>query len=791
MLRLHLILAWRNIIRRNVYAFIEIAGLAIGLACFLLVLIYVTKQFNSDTFFSDSRSIYRVLNLEHGSGNRYSGGASALGYHIREEIGEVEDVVRIFYPYKNYSTRGIIRYGDVSFYEDNIIEADSNFFSFFDFKFFSGDPKTAMDQPNSIMLSEKAAARLFPEGDALGKIIGLDEERALLITGVVQVPVNTHLTFDYIRPAHRDPEQLYVWEHTLAFTYLKVRHPEDIPAIQGKIYNIVLQHAAEEDAEYLKNYAHELQPISSISTTVLQWDIISAMPASQLWGIFVIAVFVLLLAIINFVNLATARVTERLKEVGINKVLGASRHKLILQFYLEFLLVTLFAGISAIVLMLLVIEPFNLLVNTALNWKDLLSIDFLLTASLVVLFTSIVAGWYPAYRLSGFRVSQSLSKVLTSTVGERRLREALVLLQFVISITLVTGTLIVNRQISFMREADLGFNQENVYVLRIPESARADIRELKNVLLSQPQVDKVAGASALLGGEPGSDTFHPDHMPEQTPDTFAKNIAVDTAFLDLMGVRILAGRNFQSYNSADHRTAYIINEAAVRQFELKEPIHANFHRSGDTTGRIIGVMKDFHFSKMSEKINPMVFFLDSLQASRYLFLSVRGSATTAVREIEKVWSTSMAGYPIEGFFQDQYFNSLYKREQQVATIAKIFAVTAMLLASMGLFGMASFTIMKREKEIGIRKIVGATVPSIILLLSRSFLKLILFALAVSIPLTIFLANEWLENFIVRIAVQPLHFFIAAALTLLMACLTVGYQALQAAIRNPVKALKQD
>ncbi|MEJ1239194.1 ABC transporter permease [Chryseolinea sp. T2] len=791
MLPLQVLLAWRNIVRRSFYTIIEVAGLALGLACFFIVLLFVEKQFNADTFFTDHDKIYRILNHEQGSGNRYSGGASAIAHHLHEEVAEVADIVRLWYPYRNYSTRGIIRYNDISFYEDNVIEADSNFFQFFDFRFVQGNSSTALRHRDAIVLSERAASKLFPDGDALGKIVGLDEERSLIVTGVVNVPVGTHLSFDYLRPAHRLPSQLYVWAQTLAFTYVKVPDKKDVPSVQRKIDGIVLAHATEADAEYLKSYDHLLQPLNEITTTVLQWDIVTAHAASQLWAILAIAVFILVLAIVNFVNLATALTTERMKDSGINKILGASRWHLILSFYVEFLLITIIAGLVAMALILGVMEPFNVLADVHLQWRDLFTAEFLTIFVSVLLITSFLSGIYPAWRLSRFGAVQSLTQTLKPTVAERTMRQTLVVFQFVISLTLLAGTIVVNRQIRFMQSADLGFNQQNIYVLRIPSAAYAPARQLRLALSSHPQIKAIAGASGLIGGEPGSDTFHPDHMPDQTPDTFAKNIAIDTAFLRLIGVPLIAGRNFQWHNVADMRTSYILNETAVRQFQMKDPINANFRRSGDLQGKIIGVMKDFHFAKMSERINPMVFYFDTLRSQRYMMISISGSPSTAVSSIEEAWARFLPEYPMEGFFQDQYFNNLYKQEQQVSSIAGIFAVLALILASMGLLGISSFIILKREKEIGIRKVIGATAAGIVFLLSGGFLRMIFIAFAISIPLTIILMQQWLNQYAVRIDVGWITFIVAGGVTVFTSAVAIGWQALKAAMQNPVKALRRE
>jgi putative ABC transport system permease protein len=428
--------------------------------------------------------------------------------------------------------------------------------------------------------------------------------------------------------------------------------------------------------------------------------------------------------------------------------------------------------------------------NTTQNIREFFRGEVLVIFAAVLLVTALASGVYPAYRLSTFKPVQVVKR--NSNVGDQPLlRGVLVVFQFIISIGLLSGTLIVQRQINFMQEADLGFDKEQIFILRMRTSDRNRFEQLKHELLRNSQISKIGGSSALLGGEPGSETFHPDHMPDQTPETFAKNIAVDAEFLDLINVPVIAGRNFQVENPGDYSNAFIINETAVKQFQLTDPVGANFRRSGDSSGRIIGVMKDFHFAKMTDRIDPMVFYLDSARSHRYMLIKVGGNVTSAVKEIEQTWARIVPELPMEGFFQDTYFDSLYRQEQQVARITTWFSLLAILLASLGLLGMSSFVILKRTKEIGIRKVVGASIPDILMLLSGSLLRLIAIAFLISIPLTIYLLDQWLQDFIVRIDITPYFFIAAGALTLFVAVVTIGYQSVRAALANPVDAIKQE
>jgi putative ABC transport system permease protein len=790
MLRLQMLLAWRNIVKRRFYSSIEIVGLAAGMTCFMIILLHVTKETGYDRGYTDYERIYRVLNFEIGTGNRYSGGASAIGYHARTEIPQVEQVVRLFYPYRNYSTSALVQHNDIRFYEDNIIEADSNFFQVFDLTFVEGSAASALSHPNSIVLSTRAAKKYFGDKPAVGQFIGIDEELALQVSAVVDVPYNTHLDFDFLRPANHNPDQLYVWEQTLAFTYLKLHPQADVSSVEKQVYGIVLKNATNNNAEYLNNYSAQLQPIANIHTTVLQWDIIQATSSQQLMAILVIAVFILLLAIANFINLATARATERIRETGLSKILGASQSRLTWQFFTEFLVVTVFAGFLALVLTAVSIPLFNESVNTNLSLTQLIQPLSIVIFIAVVVATALLSGIYPAYRLSRFKPVQVIKR--TSTANDNpRLRAVLVVFQFLISTSLLSSTFLIQDQIRFMQEADLGFDKEHIFILRLRDNARDRFDQLRNELRSHSQIKKVAGASGLLGGEPGSDTFHPDHMREEVPNTFAKNIAVNADFLDLIGVNILRGRNFQQENPSDYRTSYIINETAVKQFQLADPVGSNFRRSGDTEGKIIGVMPDFHFAKLNDRINAMVFYMDSALSSRYMFVKLQGNVPDAVAAIEGAWKTVMPEFPIEGFFQDQYFNQLYQQEQQVALITRWFSFLAIALAALGLLGMSSFIILQKTKEIGIRKVIGASVKDILVLLGSQFVKLIVIAFIVSIPVTIFLMQQWLDGFVTRISIGPIVFVVAGVITIGIALLTISVQSIKAALANPVEAIRQE
>ncbi|HYC83572.1 MAG TPA: ABC transporter permease, partial [Chryseosolibacter sp.] len=481
MLKLHLILALRNLLKRRFYASIEIAGLAIGLACLVVILLHFRKETSYDKFVTDYKKIFRVLNLESGTGNRYSGGASALGLHARTEVPGITELVRVFFPYRMFSTSALISIDDRRFYEDNIIEADSNFFRMFDFTLLEGYAGSALRHPNSVVISERVAIRLFGRQPALGKTLQIDGGE-LQVSGVARVPQNTHLAFDFLRPAHHNPGQLNVWEHTLAFTYLKVRDPELVPEIERQLHDIILKNATTENTDYLKSYFQILQPLAEIHNTVIQWDIVKPVSRMQLWSILGLAVFILLLAVTNFVNLTTARAGERMKETGISKILGASRRRLTMQFFAEFFIASVLAGALALIFLPWLTKVFNAAMNTSLDSREIMELPMILLFIFTLIVTAVLSGVYPAAKLSRFRPTDVFKRATSTGRPQHRLRSILVVFQFVISIGLLSGTFIVRNQVQFLQKADLGFNKEHVYIVRFRQADPARFERLKNLL---------------------------------------------------------------------------------------------------------------------------------------------------------------------------------------------------------------------------------------------------------------------------------------------------------------------
>lgn len=789
MIKLHFLLAWRNLLKRKAYSIIEILSLTAGLACFLIVLLYVTHEFSFDRSFSKTDKIYRINHTE-SSGEIYSGMPSALGVHIRQDLPQVTELCRVFFPYRMWSDNALVQYEDVRFYEQDILDADSTFFKLFDFQFTEGSARTALKKPRSVVLSTDAAKKYFRNEKALGKLITIGGTDPLEVTGVVEVPENTHLHFDFLRPAHHNPSQEYVWAHTVSFIYLQVDDASDVPAIETQLYNLMLTHSQNQDAAYLKNYHHRLQPLKDVHATVLSWDIITATPATQLYAIMAIALFVLALSVVNFVNLSTARSIERMREVGINKIMGAEKGRLITQFFTEFALVSILASLLSIGIVSMALPSFNQLVATNLH------IGMITTASTLGLFfgmvaiVAVVVGLYPSYKLARFEPIQVLTRTHTAGGKKEYTRQFLVTFQFVVCIGLLSATFVVRKQIQFMRNADLGFDKEQILVMQLRQPGEAIFERLKNGIATNSNISHVAGSSAIIGGETGSDTFHPDHMPEELPQNFSPFIYIDYGFLELMKIPLLQGRNFERGNLADLRGGYLVNEAALKKFTLSEPVGANFNRSGRTGGTILGVVKDFNFASAGNTVQSIVLDLDTTRSYKFMYVKISGNLVDAMAHVENAWEAEIPEFPFEYFFLDEYFNGLYKQQEQIQAMVTIFSTLAIFLAALGLLGLSSFIIFQRTKEIGIRKIVGASIPDILVLLTGNFFKLISISMVISIPLTYYLLDFWLQDFENRVSVSIWIFAAAGVATVFVSGSVMAGQAIKAARSNPVKALRQ-
>ena len=807
-------IALRNLVKQRFYSVINILGLAIGLAACLLITLFVLDELSYDRYHEHADRIQRVqvsYSLGGQSGD-YPVTAPPLARTVMETYPEIENAVRL----RSQGSYTLYR-GDQTYQEEDVIFADSSLFSIFTLPLLYGNPTTALAQPNTLVISARSVQKYFgtdweqspPLGETL--LVGRDKE-AYQVTGIFdRVPSNSHFHFDvFLSMPSLAESQEEMWVSNMNFyTYLLLREDTDISALQTKLNETFKTYAAPE-IEQFANVSYEeflesgnrfeylLQPLTDIH---LYSDLSAEIEANgdirYVYIFSAIALFVLLIACVNFMNLSTARSAGRAKEVGIRKTLGSMRKQLIGQFLVEAVLVSFLALLLAVLLAELALPFFNDLAGKQLTIQYLDPWYFLPLLLFTVLAIGVLAGSYPAFFLSAFRPASVLKGTLASRTGGVWLRNSLVVLQFAISVILITSTVVVYQQLDHIRNKKLGYDKEHVLVVHNTYYLGEQAETFKNEVLRQPGVT----AATLTGYVPAkafsnnNNAIFPGKNPDSDRTTSVPWFYVDHDYVPTMGMKMVIGRNF-SRDFATDSSALIINEAAARYFfDDTDPIGQELSNFGNAAGEfdtytVVGVVQDFHYSTMRQKIMPMVIALGGNISALSLRVQPDQVAAT-LATLEDQWSQFVPGLPFEYSFLDERFNDLYQSEQQLGTIFTVFCSLAIFIACLGLFGLAAYTAEQRTKEIGIRKVMGASVGSLVLLFSRDFTKLVLIALLIAVPVAYWMMNRWLDDFAYRITLGVGTFLIAGGTALLIAWLTIGFQSVRAAVANPVDSLRSE
>ena len=787
-------IALRILRRHKGFAAINLGGLAIGLAACLLIGLYVQEELAFDRFHENADRIYR---LGHGSvGWPY-------GRILAADFPEVERVVYM----RSYPTFSIEHEGH--HYFEDMLYADAGFFQLFDFPFLMGDPETALTEPYSLVLSERLARKLFGEAQAVGRTLTLDDELEFTVRGVVRSPRRSHIRFDALLSFDtlraRDPEGFEIqmssgWLDLNVVNYVQLREGTDAEAFEEKIRGLPQKHAQEYLDRWGAKYELGLEPLSRIYLYSDYGNMLG--PKSDIAYVYLlgfIGIFLLMIAGANFINLATARSLNRAKEVGVSKVVGSSRNALIKQFLYESLLTCLISVILAVGLAALAVPYFNGLAARSLSARYLFTPQDLALILGLVLAVGILAGLYPAISFSSFRPYQALKGRFGAGQRGLRLRRGLVMLQFVISGTLILATLVVLGQLRYMQQQDLCFDSQQVLVL---DARRAPGQELarsgeafKHALASHTSVRSVSSTGAVPGrnGWRGQISF-PEGWPEDQSMSL-EYVPVDYDFIDTLGLNVIAGRSFDPTFASDKDRAVMINESAVNDAGWASPeqsIGKRFASPGSRKpeGIVIGVIEDYHHHGLQERIGPMMF---GIRAGNGLF-ALRidtAQASAAVSHLAQTWNRFFEGYPFDFFFLNEEFGREYEQERRLMRIFGTFTFLTIFIACMGLFGLTAYMAVQRCKEIGVRKVLGASVLDIVALLTKDYLKLVLFAFLVAAPLGYFFMHKWLENFAYRTSIKIDVFLIGGALLVLIALGTVTFQAIKAALADPIKSLRYE
>ncbi len=799
MLKNYLIVALRTLRRQKGYAFINIAGLAAGLACCLLILLFVQHELSYDRFHERADRIYRVVEDLSTPGNtgEITTIPAAFASAATADFSEIEQAVRLFSP-----PQTPVAYGDRLFQEPDFFFADPAMFEVFSFPLLQGDPQTVLEAPFSLVLTERTARKYFGEADPVGKILTVSDTLDFRVTGVVQdVPSESHLHFDLVASMTSweamAPSIANQWAPHMYYTYLLLAPETSAPALESKFPGLV-----ERNIQLSEGWSFDflLQPLTSIHFHSHRSGELEANGRLEHVYLFtVIALFILLIACINFMNLATARSARRTREIGMRKVLGAHRRQLVGQFLGEAFLMSLASTALAVVVVILTLPVFNALAGKDLALDMLGHWPFLVALLTLALFVGVLAGSYPAFFLSAFRPLAVL-KGLTTHTGKQQaastLRKALVVFQFAVTVFLISGTAVVFNQLHFMRTRHLGFAPEQILVVSSLNGRQAQLAErFKQEALDYVSVRHVTRSNSLPGRGMIGLSFQAEAMPED--DWRLTNILfVDPDFVETYEMEIVAGRDFSPDFATDTTGSFILNEATVKElgWTPEEAIGktAALRRS---RGRIVGVVRDFNYVSLQETVEPLVLVPTVTPfGSTPVYLSLRlrtDDLPGTLAQLEDTWRTLIPHRPFTYFFLDDDFDQQYRAEDRLARIFGVFAGLAILIACLGLFGLAAFTAEQRSKEIGVRKVLGASVPGLVGLFARDFLKLVALAFVAAVPVTYLIMQRWLDDFAYRVTLSWEVFLLAGLIALSIAALTVSYQAFKAALANPIDSLRYE
>jgi putative ABC transport system permease protein len=795
MLKNYFRIAFRNLWRHKEFSIINILGLSVGMTACLLIFLYVSFELSYDTYHNKADRIYRlVVDIKTPTELLKVAGTSApMGINLKADFPEVESVVRGGY------LNLLVKRDKLQFSEDNVLFADPALFSVFSFPLMKGDPNTVLEAPYSIVLSEKGARKYFGKEDPIGQSLILNEKEIATVTGVMKdIPGNSNFKADIIISMTTMTQKLFPgldeqWGNFIGFTYLLLGKGVNTSHLQAKFPEFMQRHAGKVMEQWKMNYALSLEPLKDVYLRSER----GAPEKGSMANIYIfsfVAVFILLIACINFVNLTTARATERAKEVGVRKVMGAHRGQLALQFMGESVLISFIAFLMAIVMSALLLPLFNQLAGKAIGQYLFIHTYALCAFSLAALIIGLLAGVYPALLLSGFKPVAVLKGKFSAGKQGISLRKGLVITQFTIAIILITGTIVVYNQLSYMRNQQLGFKKEQMLVIDLQRNEWVNKYEVfKREFAGVKGVLSASFSSSIPGGDNAGAFTEIENTSGELQGANLDLYAVDHDFLSQFQIGIIAGRTFSRDFVTDSTTALIVNEAAVASFGYKSPadiIGKKFSQWG-RKGTIIGVVNNFNFRSLQNEIKPLTM---RIAPDDFKFLSLNlaaGNIPTTMARIEEKWKELNADRPFNYQFADDTFNSQYVGEERFGKLFLYFAILAILISCIGLLGLASYSTFQRTREIGIRKVLGASVGSVIGLLSKEFIRLVIIALAIACPIAWFIMTRWLQDFAYRTPIGWGVFATAGLLAILVAVCTVSFQAMKAAVANPIRSLKSE
>jgi putative ABC transport system permease protein len=810
MIKNYLILAWRNLIKNKIFSIINLTGLAIGLSCFLLIALYVLDELSYDRFYPNADNIYRInSDVKFGGSNQHLNQSSdMIGATMKKDYPQVLEYTRIW----TNNGNKLIKKGNTYINEEHVANADSTFFSVFKLPAIAGDLHTALNEPNSVVLSESAAKKYFNSEDAVGKTIETNDNKSTVykVTAVIKdIPHNSHLNFDFIFSMKNVD---YQWGQHVSFnfhTYLLLKPGTDAKAFEKNFDQYTDRYVLPAAKQFLKVSSMDefrkagnllqfsLMPLTKIHLySDRSFEITPPGNIQYIYIFSAVALFILIIACINFMNLTTARSANRAKEVGIRKVLGTQRSELVKQFLFESTLMVIVSLFIAICIVYLVLPLFNNVAGKSMILSSLFSPILLPLLIALPFLVGLMAGSYPALFLSSFKPIEVLKGKLQLGSKSGVLRSFLVIFQFATSILLIIGTIVIYKQLNYIQTKNLGFNKDQVLIIDNAYELQNSTDAFKDAMLQQPGISSGTFSSFL----PVSNSSRTDNTYSKEAVMDSKNgidmqtWTVDYDYLKTMGMQIIKGRNFLKDFPSDSN-ATIINETTASFLGYANPIGQKLYTKSYDNSRslsftIIGVVKNFNYESLRQTIGPLSMRLGK-STGIVSFKVVSADIPNILNQAEKIWKTMAPGMPFTYRFLDDSFNEMYRSETRVGKIALIFAILTIFIACLGLFGLATFIADQRTKEIGIRKVLGASVHGIVSMLSKDFIKLVAIAFVLAAPLAWWGMNKWLQDFVYRINIEWWFFGLAALIALFIALITISFQALKAAIANPVNSLRSE
>lgn len=801
-------LAWRNLRKNSVYSLINISGLTVGMLCFLFIFLYVKDELSYDDYRAGANTVYR-LNFYGKLGDQSANSASSpgpAGPAFKEAFPEISDMCRL-----RQKGSFVVRYNDRSFSEEHVIFSDSTLFNLFPFRLLEGDPASALREPNSAVITESMAKKYFGDVEsAVGKALTFDNERLYKVTGVMEeVPKNTHFYFNcFLSMSSLGESREEEWGSTNFHTYFALRPGTDPGVLSRKASDLFVQHFTPVLKQFLNisweeftragNYARvEFFPVRKIH---LYSDLHDELAANgdirYVYILSIVGLLILALACINFMNLATARSAVRAKEVGVRKAVGAARGDLTRQFLSESVLMSLIAWMLSIAGLLVLLPFFCDLAGKKIAATALSGPGFLLPSLALAVVVGLAAGTYPAFILSAFKPVKVLKGALSGLAPKSNLRSGLVVFQFFTTTVLLISALVVYRQLEFIRHKKLGFNKEQVLVLNDAYLLGNKLTAFKERMLQNPAI-RYASASSFLPVTFDRNTTSIIKGKNPTPENtlLVNNWWADQDYLKTMGFELVEGRDFSTDLRSDS-TAVVVNEVLAKSFGypqqpvVGQEIGLPREEGNIEMHQIVGVVRNFHFASLRQNIEPLAIFVGGAP-ELISFRLQTADIKPVIRDLQSVWNEMAPGQPFEYTFLDQRFDRMYEAETRTGKIAGTFAFLAVFIACIGLFGLATFTTQQRTKEIGVRKVLGASVAGLTGMLARDFLKLVILAIAIAVPLAYYFMQKWLADFAYRIDLQWWMFGAAGMSAVAVAFLTVSFQSIKAALANPVKSLRNE